>query len=169
MAKQSCALLHAITIQHSFMTEDRYRWISARLQKIGTVGALIGAAVALWQYIDASQKQFQAPIWQKQVELYTSATETIARLAFTKDPTEWKNARIRFWELYAGSLILVEDNTVAEGMVDFGKRLKVVGDDLSKRDDEFEQSAIRLSYTFRKSIEDSVGSNLPALKAQRIQ
>ena len=149
------------------MTEEAYRKNSIRLQKFGMVGALIGAAIALWQYRDTSQKQFQAPIWQKQVELYTSATDTIARLAFTMDPDEWSKARLRFWELYAGSLILVEDNKVAGGMVEFGERIKTIGGDLAKRDKEFERAALELSYTFRKSIEDSVGSNLPALHTQK--
>src|SRR6476646_1622051 len=101
------------------MTEETHRSISIRLQKIGMIGALVGAGLALWQYRNTSQKQFEAPIWEKQVELYASATETIGRLAYTNDQKEWHDARLRFWELYAGSLILVEDDAVQSGMVHF--------------------------------------------------
>ena len=145
------------------MTEDTYRRISIRLQKIGMAGALLGVGLALWQYHDSSKKQFQTPIWIKQVELYSSATETIGRLAFTEDKKEWNDARMSFWELYAGSLILVEDDKVAKGMKAFGKKVRAVGDDPGKRGEDFENAAISLSYTFRRSIESSVGSGLPAL------
>ncbi|HWM23759.1 MAG TPA: hypothetical protein VNP98_02970 [Chthoniobacterales bacterium] len=151
------------------MTEDEYRRKSLGLQKIGMMGALIGAVFALWQYNHSSRKQFEAPVWQKQVELYTSATETIARLAFTKDEREWNDARLRFWELYAGSLILVEDQKVANGMIEFSKMVRAAGDDPSGRAQNFENKAISLSYTFRHSIEQSVGVGLPAVSDTKSQ
>jgi hypothetical protein len=66
-------------------------------------------------------------------------------------------------------LILVEDDEVAVGMAKFGERIKRIGENLSKRDEDkdFEAEAIKLSYLFRKSIEDSVGSTLPALTIQK--
>ena len=146
------------------MTEESHRRITTRLKIVGMAGALLGGGVALWQYHDSSKKQFQAPVWQKQVDLYTAATETIARLAYTNDEREWNDAYLRFWELYAGSLILVEDDDVASGMIEFGKKLQAIGDDFHKRDDSLESAAIDLSYRFRRSINRSVGSGLPALK-----
>jgi len=151
------------------MAEETYRRISVQLQKIGMAGAVLGAGFALWQYHDSSQKQFQAPLWQKQVELYTAATDTLARLAYAKDEKEWNDAQLRFWELYGGSLILVEDDEVAQGMIDFSKEVRAVGDNPVKRGEDFEKDAILLSYKFRASIEKSVGSSLPALKTKKTE
>ncbi len=45
--------------------------------------ALIAAgAFGLWQYVNTARRQFEAPLWEKQIQLYFSSSETAAQLVF---------------------------------------------------------------------------------------
>jgi hypothetical protein len=85
------------------------------------------------QQADAAKKQSEAaaklaadreqdllrPFLQKRLELYFTASESAATIALSKDQAERDKAELKFKQLYAGSLIIVEDAEVEKAMIAF--------------------------------------------------
>jgi hypothetical protein len=92
---------------------------------------VVSAVWAVVQYRDEAAKQraaqqFEAsrPFLQQQLDLCVQASDTAAALASAQDPDRVRAALDRFWQLYLGSLHIVEDvgpESVAGRMVEFGK------------------------------------------------
>ena len=57
------------------------------------------------------------PFLERQLKLYTEASQVVAVLATSQDPEETLGARKRFLQLYWGELALVENDDVAKAMV----------------------------------------------------
>jgi hypothetical protein len=103
-------------------------------QALKTLGVLIAVAGFVWgvyQYFDAREREFETarveatrPFLERQLKLYTEASQTAAVLATSKNETERGKAEKRFWELYWGELALVEDPGVEAAMVRFGRGLQ---------------------------------------------
>jgi hypothetical protein len=71
------------------------------------------------------QQTNRRPFLQKQLELSFEATDVASRLAIETNPIEWEKSRFDFWRLYWGILGIVEDQSVAEAMIDLGKTIPV--------------------------------------------
>lgn len=81
--------------------------------------------VKLDQDREAVQRRIEArrPFLERQLALYTEATNAAATIATSADATAVAAAHSRFWELYWGELALVEDSAVEQAMIAFGKGL----------------------------------------------
>jgi hypothetical protein len=92
------------------------------LDKILKLIAICGAAVTfmwgLFQYFDGREREADVrrieamkPFLDRQLELYTEATQVTAAIAVSTDTAERTLALQRFWRLYYGELALVEDRS----------------------------------------------------------
>jgi hypothetical protein len=106
----------------------------------GVAGAVV-VGIGLYQYVATSTQTAQKPFLEKQTDLCFHASETVARLATTTVPDDWKKQWDEFWMLYWGPLAIVEDKngdslaanptygTVAQRMIQFGNPIKDAGRD----------------------------------------
>lgn len=87
------------------------------------------------------------PFLDRQLALYTAATQAAATIATSSSAPDIESAMARFWSLYWGELALVEDREV-EG------RMKAFGDALARGDEQgqLQSLSLRLAHACRNSI-----------------
>ena len=130
-------------------------WIKA----LSVLGAVIVFAWGVFQFIVNQNSQTETrrieatkPFLERQLKLYTEATQSAATLATSKKVDELDSASKKFWSLYWGELALVEDMKVEAAMVQLGSALEAgsVGDQLK-------QYSLELAHACRDSLADSWG------------
>jgi len=134
-------------------------------QGLKTIGVLIAAAGFVWgvyQYFDKRDREIDnarveatRPFLERQLTLYTEASQVAAVLATSDDASERAKAEERFWQLYWGELALVEDPRVEAAMVRFGQALKTGGDKAP-----LQALSLALARACRDSLADSWGVEL---------
>ena len=78
--------------------------------------------IALIQLAAQQAHERQRPFFDAQMKFYIEATETASQISSTDSGA--REALIkRFWQLYWGSLALVEDDEVAQAMIAYGEHL----------------------------------------------
>jgi hypothetical protein len=121
---------------------------------------LIGFATLGWgmyqfnanQRAQAETRRIEAtqPFLDRQLALYTEATQAAATLATSDDPDRLAAANARFWSLFWGELALVEDVDVEAAMVDFGAKLN---DGAPRK--AIEQASLKIAHACRNSLADA--------------
>ena len=94
------------------------------------------------------------PFLERQLKLYTEATQVAAKIATSRDVKEVEDAKKRFWQLYWGELALVENKDVEAAMVKLGRALE---NSASQR--ELKQLSLKLAHACRESLDRSWGIN----------
>lgn len=113
--------------------------IGERLELVRKFLFILGPlALAFWTVVEFSASaSFVAkkPFLERQLNLCFEAAATVSTLATTTDSGVRKKARIRFFELFWGELVLVENTAVAGAMIDFrDKLLNLDGPELAEND-----------------------------------
>lgn len=140
------------------------------LKMLTLVGALgsFGWGVYQWQ-VNAERERAQAqseadrlatsrkieatkPFLERQLKLYTEASQVAAIMSTSSDNAERAKATKRFWELYWGELALVENQDVEGAMVSLGN---AVG--RGALPSELQQLSLRLARACRASLDRSWG------------
>ena len=99
-----------------------------------TVLSIVGAVCTFaWGVVQFFQNQKQQgetrrieatkPFLERQLLLYTEATQLASTIATTSNAKKKELSRERFWSLYWGELALVEDSHVEAAMVNLGNAL----------------------------------------------
>jgi|SRR5262245_58742610 len=101
------------------------------------------------RYAESRRVEATRPFLEMQLKLYTEAAFVTSRIAHSGD----EGAIGRFWELYYGELSLVENNDVAQAMVDFGNALK------SNEKARLEGLSLELTRSMRRSLAKSWGTD----------
>lgn len=130
------------------------------LLKIATViGTVIAFFWGAYQFLltqrgQAETRRVEAsrPFLDKQLTLYTDATRAAATIATSKSPEEIAAARGKFFLLFWGELVMVEDRHVESAMVEFRNAL-IAG----KEGADLEQLSLRLARACRNSLAESWG------------
>jgi len=148
------------------MTEDRRETIKVFLEIVSRVALVVAGVYAIWQYSDVKTKEYQQPLWDAQVRLYFEVSDLAARLTNDVDYANWESDRRRFFELYWGSMILVEDEAVEKEMVQFGTRLHAFDPTSADASAEKDMAGLReashaLSYACRDSINRGISRKAP--------
>ncbi len=128
------------------------------------IAIAIVLAVALWggitmvstfqTQIETRQIEARKPFLDRQLTLYTEATQVAAIIATSDDPVQVAASRQRFFELYWGELSLVENRGVEIAMVNFRNCL-MSKDACSK--DALQQASLKLAHACRESLAESWG------------
>jgi len=92
------------------------------------------------------------PFLDRQLKLYTKATQVAATLATSDDEDDRASAGRMFWSLYWGELALVEDWRVETAMAEFGRAFQKEGSGPG-----LQQHAIALAHACRDSLAESWG------------
>ena len=130
-------------------------WIKA----LSLLGGVIAFCWGVLQFIATQNAQAETrrieatkPFLERQLKLYTEATQAASVLATSKKADELDAANKKFWSLYWGELALVEDKKVEAAMVQLGRALEEgsVGQQL-------QQHSLALAHACRDSLAESWG------------
>ena len=150
------------------MTETTSVKFDLVLKLVGSILAVLAFIWGVYTYKDTAAQKLAAqkinemrtaetrrieasrPYLDKQLQLYTEATQVTAKIATSKDSEEIKRAIKRFKELYWGELALVERGGVASAMVSFREAL-----DANKNQDELAPLALSLAHACRDELAES--------------
>ena len=153
------------------MNENIYRKWSIIIQLLTALGIIVGGAIGLWRYFDTTAKQFQKPLWDRQIALYFELSEVAAVLGSAKARDEWTAAKFRFFTLINGPLIIVMDNQVQLSITEFANKLiNVNNENLEKSWHDplartpLEKNSQKLSYDIRNALDRAMNLNRPAIK-----
>jgi len=126
---------------------------------LGALGAIATFLWTVYVWRDKSRKELAAaaleaerasltrrieatkPFLERQLQLYTAATQATAIIATSYDQDEVQSATKRFWQLFSGELALVENPDVASAMQTFRRALPALKDkNKSQNDNEPSQN-----------------------------
>jgi len=136
------------------------------IKAIGVAGLVPSGIWAVYSYRKKREKEFRMPLWDKQLSLYFEATEVATKTATLPDGLEKTKAVDKFWELYYGPLVVVEDNkNVAQAMINFGNCLGGANakEPRNCSGAELRNLALELGQKCRESIADSWDVKLKSL------
>lgn len=135
-------------------------WLAKNVPLLMFLIALIGVPIGLWEYFEKAENDYRKPLWEKQLNYYLEATEATAKIAtLQNDPSdtgkiELARARMKFWELYYGELVVVEDGDVSQAMVNFGKCLRDY-QDMKCDQKHLQELSLALAKACRSSVSTS--------------
>ena len=131
----------------------------AAIKLLSILGAVATFAWGVFQYTaneksqsDNRRIEASKPFLERQLKLYTEATQSAATLSTSEDANERAAAIRRFWSLYWGELALVEDKGVEAAMVALGKGLNEKSSPM-----ELKQLSLKLAHACRDSLAVSWG------------
>lgn len=132
------------------------------LKVLSAFGAVIVFGWGVVQYMANQQSQAETrrieatkPFLERQLKLYTEATQAAATLATSRMPADIDAAKSKFWSLYWGELALVEDKRVESAMVELGRLLES-----GKTGEPLQQGSLALAHACRDSLAESWGVKL---------
>ena len=133
--------------------------IEQLLKIAGAVGAIFAFVFGVIKYFDDRSREIEnarievsRPFLERQLALCTDVTRAAAVIATSDDAELRTNAARRFWELYFGELVLVEDDRIAGAMSQFKSAL-----DPKTEKSQRETLSLRLARACRDSLADSWG------------
>lgn len=152
------------------MTEDAARFYTSLFSALTIASLIAGGAYSILQYFDTrsrenqtyalqvatAQLEAQKPFSAKLVDLCSEASTAAATLATTDDAKKQREAADNFWRLWDGPLAIVEGQSVASAMIDFGNCLKAKCGNLPAL-------SIELSHSCRQEISDHFDLHLSEL------
>ena len=147
-----------------------------------TLGAILLGLWAAFTYYDTANRELRKPFNDAQLTLCKEASDAAATLASVEPITDtdrigptdkvedaWRVARIRFEQLYWGSLAIVEDENVEDRMVKFRTLLSHHEDEM--RTNKFnvgirwviQNAALDIAHACRGLVSKTWQISLPAL------
>lgn len=140
-------------------TETLIKWVSVFVAVGGLLWGVTSFLITARIQAETRQLEARKPFLERQLALYTEATQNAAILATSSDPDAIEKARQRFWEIYWGELAMVEnggldskDGGVESAMVAFGQCLNT-----GCPQPELQPLALRLAHACRDSLAVSWG------------
>lgn len=130
-------------------------WIKIFTLAGGVIAFVWGAHQFLAnQRSQAETRRIEAtrPFLDRQLTLYTEATQAAATLATSSSDDEIIAAKQRFWSLYWGELALVEDARVETAMVQLGRALRQ-----DQPQGDVQLLSLKLAHACRDSLAKSWG------------
>ncbi len=129
------------------------------VKALSILGAAATFAWGVFQFTISQKQQVETrrieatkPFLERQLTLYTEATQLASTIATTSDAEKREKSVERFWSLYWGELALVEDELVEGAMIRFGEvlRMKDSGEEVRRR-------SLALAHACRNSLARSWG------------
>jgi hypothetical protein len=133
--------------------------LESAVKLLSILGAVVTFGWGVFQFVKNEERQAESrrveatkPFLERQLRLYTEATQATATIATSGNPKERAAAQKRFWSLYWGELALVEDKGVEAAMVEFGRALNEAASA-----EEIKRLSLRLAHACRDSLAVSWG------------
>ena len=161
---------------------DWHKYASTINTLVATLAILVSGFIAFEQYKSEAKQvretqQFEAakPFLQRQLDLCVEASDAAATLASARDADRIATALDRFWELYFGSLHIVEDtgeNSVEAKMILFGRIVNKLPSDskdlvvLGSEQRGLNDASLEIARACRRLIEQGWQSVVPQLRSK---
>ncbi len=133
--------------------------LEAWIKILTLVGAVVAFIWGAYQFLTTQRGQAETrrieatrPFLDRQLKLYTEATQAVATLTTSSSKEELSSAKQRFWSLYWGELALVEDKRVEAAMVQLGRAIEQ-----GKVGIEIQGLSLELAHACRDSLAESWG------------
>lgn len=133
--------------------------LESMLKILTMIGTILAFCWGAYQFIvtqrgQAETRRIEAtrPFLDRQLKLYTDATQATATMATSTSQDEIAAARRKFFLLFWGELVMVEDRNVESAMVEFRNALNA-----GKEGPELEQLSLILARSCRNSLAQSWG------------
>lgn len=132
------------------ISEAAYRFADLVVKAASGIGVVVGGVWAVYQYLGGVEIGFRKPLWERQLDLYFQACEAASILAnYPESAPEWRDAEKKFWTLYWGPLVVVEDaEHVSQAMIQMGAALNTA----PRRPEQLRQLSFNLAQSCRHSI-----------------
>jgi len=169
---------------HRAVRPDFWSWAGQLSPVLVTVLGVAGFLFGVKQYVDqqkagreaaiqqekreleARDRDFMKPLWEKELDLYFRATAAAATIATTKKSPQREVAENEFWQLYEGPLVVVENQALSGAMKRFGRCLD--GHDRCD-DNELRLRSRALASTIQETIEESAKLRLSEFSKNKFQ
>ncbi|WP_139176074.1 MULTISPECIES: hypothetical protein [unclassified Janthinobacterium] len=152
--------------QHHWLMEDLQMSLApskmsleSMLKILTMIGTILAFFWGAYQFIATQRGQAETrrieatrPFLDRQLKLYTDATQATATMATSTSQDEIAAARSKFFLLFWGELVMVEDRNVESAMVEFRNALNA-----GKEGPELEQLSLALARSCRNSLAQSWG------------
>lgn len=137
------------------LSQNHENWIKV----LSVLGGVIAFCWGVIQFVatqnaltETRRIEATKPFLERQLKLYTEATQAAATLATSEKTDDLDAAGKKFWSLYWGELALVEDEKVEAAMVQFGRSL-----DAGRVGQQLQQNSLDLAHACRDSLAESWG------------
>lgn len=132
------------------ISEGAYRSWDLVIKVASGIGVVVGGVWAVYQYLGGVEIGFRKPLWERQLDLYFQECEGASVLAnYPESAPEWKDAEKKFWMLYWGPLVVVEDaEHVSQAMIRFGAAMNTS----PRRPEALRELSFDLAQSCRSSI-----------------
>jgi hypothetical protein len=117
------------------------------------------------------EDEFRKPFWEQRLKLYIEAADAASTIAtLPSQNSDRKKAVEKFWRLYWGPLISVEDLEDSKAMVDFGNCLEGFAEECRTEEErpfKLKELSFNIANQFRKSLAESWNVELKNLPMQK--
>src|SRR5512147_518449 len=131
--------------------------LEAWVKVLTLLGGVVAFGWGVYQFIANQRSQSETrrieatrPFLDRQLKLYTEATQAVATLATSSSNEELSSAKAAFCSLYWGELVLVEDKRVEAAMVQLGSAIKQ-----GKLGSDIQSLSLELARACRDSLAES--------------
>jgi hypothetical protein len=91
------------------------------------------------------------PLWEREIATYFRASEVVATIATAGDRPARDSAKVEFWKLYHGPLVILETKALSGAMVAFGNCLDGTE---SCPESEMRNRALAVSSAIQQAVEE---------------
>jgi hypothetical protein len=162
----------------------RWQWLESASPLLATLAAVAGFLFGVFQYagqqnasreaaaaqekreLEARDRDFMKPLWEKELSLYFQAADAAATIATTGDATKRRAAEAEFWRLYQGPLVIVESKKLSGAMVRFGSCLD--GSETCS-EEELKSRSRAIGSSIQDTIEESAALRLSEFSQNKFQ
>jgi len=116
--------------------------------------------------IDATTLSAKQAFNTKHIELYSRASEDAGILATSSDAAQQAKAKEDFWNLYWGTLGIVENRKVEAAMVELGNCLTALDNKDESCRNDLRSLSLSLAHACRAEVETNFRVDLPSLNAE---
>ena len=114
--------------------------------------------------LELRERELFRPLWEAQIKLFFEASTITATIAIATDESVKKTAISKFWVLYNGPLIIVEDQAISGAMKSFGDCLK-----LEEKGCSLHTKSRILATKILESLEKSWGNGLKGFSKDKFK
>ena len=146
--------------------ETKRRW-DVRFGMVAPILTVLGILVGVWQFnsgedhrrIEAEKAEdlrdsleFRRRLWQQKLDTYQKVTELAGRIAATSGADQTK-AYTDFRTAYWGAMVLVEDSSVEQAMIQFDQEYRDSASGWNKDQSRLMKRADALAKACRQSLQ----------------
>ena len=137
------------------MTEENYRkWDVLTKIVAPTLTVAVAVFVGMLQFAEKDALEFKRQVWERQLNVYMETANVVGEIPVVAEQAEqadkFQKSVERFYTLYWGNMILLEDMTVREAMIRFHLEINDYIEGISSVE-RLKVRAANLVETLRKS------------------